>query len=267
MKTLAIFTIFVLIFGTSTSFVGDAYAQNDPYILLRIAEQADKQIQNQLDRSYGDSIPTEIQDLYEEGHTTVESLEANLKINDMKQAREDFLTAMKLFQQISRITFVPTTETKITADESDRDIKSELNRLYKYFQNLKSISEKQKTEIELSETERLFTLANDQIGSNNFTGASQTIEEIKILIDSIKHQIRESTSNSASDRIKEFVLKQLEVIQKILDKTDSESPEFDKANSLVTEIEHLIYEDNISDAKKKFGELNRIVNMIKKPIP
>ena len=45
MKTLALFTIFVLIFGTvSTSLVGDAYAQNDPNILLRIAEQADKQI-------------------------------------------------------------------------------------------------------------------------------------------------------------------------------------------------------------------------------
>ena len=153
MKTLAIFTIFVLIFGT-TSFVGDAYAQSDPYILLRIAEQADKQIQNQLDRSYGDSIPTEIEDLYEEGHTAVESLEDNLKTNDMKQAREDFLTAMKLFQQISRITFVPTTETKITTDESDRDLKSELNRLNKYFQNLKSISEKQKTEIESKEFQR-----------------------------------------------------------------------------------------------------------------
>lgn len=262
MKTLAIFTIFVLIFGT-TSFVGDAYAQSDPYILLRIAEQADKQIQNQLDRSYGDSIPTEIEDLYEEGHTAVESLEDNLKTNDMKQAREDFLTAMKLFQQISRITFVPTTETKITTDESDRDLKSELNRLNKYFQNLKSISEKQKTEIESKEFQRLFTLANDQINSDDFTGAAQTIEEIKVLIDSIKQHIRESTSNSASDRIKEFVLKQLERIQKILDKADPESPELDKANSLVTEIESLISEGNISDAKKKFGELNRIVNMIK----
>ncbi|MDH5697333.1 MAG: hypothetical protein OEY54_02265, partial [Nitrosopumilus sp.] len=189
------------------------------------------------------------------------------KINDMKQTREDFLTAMKLFQQISRMTFVPTTEAKITTDESDRDLKSELNRLNKYFQNLKSISEKQKTEIESKEFQRLFTLANDQINSDDFTGAAQTIEEIKVLIDSIKQHIRESTSNSASDRIKEFVLKQLERIQKILDKADPESPELDKANSLVTEIERLISEGNISDAKKKFGELNRIVNMIKKSIP
>ena len=51
MKTLAVFTIFVLIFGTtSTSFTSNAYAQDDPYVLLRIATQADKQIINQLDR-------------------------------------------------------------------------------------------------------------------------------------------------------------------------------------------------------------------------
>ena len=62
MKTLALFTIFVLISGVaSTSLVNDAYAQNDPNVLLRIATQADKQILNQLDRSYGDSIPSKIQ--------------------------------------------------------------------------------------------------------------------------------------------------------------------------------------------------------------
>ena len=54
MKTLAIFTIFVLISGVAfTSSANNAYAQNDPSILLRIATQADKQILNQLDRSYG----------------------------------------------------------------------------------------------------------------------------------------------------------------------------------------------------------------------
>ena len=48
MKKLAIFTILVLICGTtSPSLVTNAYGQNDPSILLRIAVQADKQIINQ----------------------------------------------------------------------------------------------------------------------------------------------------------------------------------------------------------------------------
>ena len=98
MKTLAIFTIFVLISGVAfTSSANNAYAQNDPSILLRIATQADKQILNQLDRSYGDSIPSKIQTLYEKGHTSVESLKNSLSDN-IEQAREDFLTAMKSFK-------------------------------------------------------------------------------------------------------------------------------------------------------------------------
>ena len=125
MKTIALFTIFVLIFGT-TSLVSDAYAQNDPKILLRIAEQADKQIKNQLVSSYGDSIPSDIADLYEKGHKSVESLKNSLP-DDVNQAREDFLTAMKLFQQISRMTSTHTVEAKMTtSDVSDRDLKSEL---------------------------------------------------------------------------------------------------------------------------------------------
>lgn len=273
MKILAIFTIFVLLFGTaSTSLVSDAYAQNDPNILLRIAEQADKQIFNQLERLYGDSIPSDIEDLYFQGHAAVESLEISLP-DDLEQAREDFLTAMKLFQQISRMTSY-SAETKVAAsDVSDRDLKSELNRLHKYFQSLKSVSEKHKTGVELSEIQELFRLANDQINSNDTAGATETINKIKSLIISIKKHISDYSSNSASDRVKEFALKQLERIQEIIDKAKSKSEatgsdisELEEANSLVEEIRDLISEDKISDAKKKFGELNKIVKTIKKLI-
>ena len=100
MKILALFTIFVLIFGT-TSFVNDAYAQNDLSILLHITTQADKQIQNQLHQVYGNDVPEKIQSLYDKGHMTVNSLEKSLP-DDVKQAKKDFLTSMKLFKQISR---------------------------------------------------------------------------------------------------------------------------------------------------------------------
>ena len=269
MKTLALFTIFVLIFGTaSTSLVGDAYAQNDPNILLRIATQADEQISNQLERSYGDSIPSDIQTLYEQGHASVLSLKNSLP-DDIEQAREDFLIAMKLFQQISRMISEPTTEAKITrSDISDRDLKSELNRLHKYFQSLKAVSEKQNTGIELSEIKELFILANKQIDSEQTSDAIQTIEEIKSLIILIKQHIHDSSSNSASDRVKGFVLNQLQKIQTILETAniDPNSSEFVKATSLINEIEILISEDKISDAKIKFGELNKIVKIIKKSI-
>jgi hypothetical protein len=102
MKKLALFAIFILIFGTmSPSFVNHAYAQNDPSILLRIAMQADKQIVNQLDRVYGNQIPDNIQIIYDKGHSAVQSLDESLP-NDLKKAKKDFLSAMNAFMQISR---------------------------------------------------------------------------------------------------------------------------------------------------------------------
>ena len=268
MKILALFTIFVLIFGTtSTSLVSDAYAQKDIGILLKIAAQADRQILNQLDRSYGDLVPSDIQILYEKGHAAVESLENSLP-NDVEQAREDFLVAMKSFMEITRMISEPVTEAKLatSSDISDRDLKSELNRLHKYFQSLKTIFQKHNMETDFSEIEQLFVLAYEQINSNLIEETTNTFHQLESLIHIKKQEIREYSSSSSSDRMIEFALNQLKKIQKILEDPtiDTSMPEFEKANSLVIEIETLILEDNISAAKEKFGELNKIMKIIKR---
>ena len=118
MKKLALFAIFVLIFGTmSPSLVNHAYAQNDPSILLRIAIQADKQIVNQLDRVYGNQIPDNIQIIYDKGHTAVQSLDESLP-NDIKKAKKDFLSAMNAFMQISRTISQPAVKVVITSEKT-----------------------------------------------------------------------------------------------------------------------------------------------------
>ena len=268
MKILVLFTIFVLIFGTaSTSLISDAYAQKDPNILLRIATQADTQILNQLDRSYGGSVPSDIQTLYENGHTAVESLENSLP-NNVEQAKEYFLAAMKSFMEITSMISEPVTEAKLAAssDISDRDLKSELNRLHKYFQSLKVIYQKHNMGTNFSEIEQLFVLAYGQINSDTIEEATTTFHQLESLIHIKNQEIREYSSNSASDRIIEFALKQLEKIQKILEdpSIDTSMPEFESANSLVEEIEIMISEDNIFAAKEKFGELNKIMKIIKR---
>ena len=269
MKALALFTIFVLISGTVTvSSISDVYAQNDLNILLRIATQADKQIINQLEKTFDDSIPFDIQSLYDKGHTSVLTLENSLPDN-IEQARENFLIAMKSFKQITKMMSESTIEQKSTSSNvSDRDLQSELNRLNKYFQKLKTISEKHNTGIEFSEIEELFTQAHQQINSNEIESATNSIHQLESLIHTIKKNISESSSHSSSDRIKEFASKQLNKIQKILEDPliDSNMPELERANSLVREIETLISEDNVSDVKKKFGELNKLVKIIKNSI-
>jgi len=271
MKTLALFTIFVLIMGTvSPSLVSDAHAQKDLNILLRIATQADKQILNQLDRSYGDSIPSDIQTLYDKGHTSVEALKNSLP-DDVEQTKESFLIAMKSFKQITKMITEPVTEAKLSTSSSisDKDLNGKLNRLNKYFQSLKTASEKHNTEIDFSQIEQLFSKAKQQIDSGETREATETIHQLESLIGEIKKKIRENSPHSTSDRIKKFALKHLDKIQKILDRAssvDSDIPELKKANLLIREIKTLISDENISDAKKKFGELNKIVKIIKKSI-
>jgi Zn-dependent M32 family carboxypeptidase len=268
MKTLALFTIFVLIFGTaSTSLVSDAYAQNDLNILLRIAEQADKQIKNQLDRSYGNSIPSDIKDLHDQGHKAVESLKKSLP-DDVEQARENFLIAMKSFKQISKMISEPIEKATISKSTrvADRDLSSELDRLEKYVENLKTISKKHNTGITFDEIDTLIESARTQIETET---ASEIIDQLKHHVNSIQQKIRDSSSDSTSDRIKQFVEKQLKTINKKLTKASDAGATADQigeAVTLIDQIESSIENNDIGNAKLVFYELNKLVKNIERSV-
>lgn len=263
MKTLAIFTIFVLIFGTAPAVLSDAYAQNDPYILLRIATQADTQIQHQLDSVYGDSVPSEIQELYQKGHMAVLSLEESLPDN-LEQARQDFLTTMKSFKQITRMISEPTTDSASTsAQTTDRDPSSELDRLVKYVQKLKTVSATHNIEINFDRIDYLIDHARNQIANNE--DHSETLDQIKHLITFIEKDIRSHDSHGSSDRVKDFVLKQLEEIETKLDRAQeaaADQTQIDIAHQLVAEVRELISNNQIDDAKNVFHELNELLKEI-----
>lgn len=238
MKKLALLAILLPIISVVS--IDNAYAQDDPSILLRIATQADEQIVNHLDDVYGDSIPADIESLYAQGHAAVMSLEISL-YDDVEQARQDFLTAMSFFKYISKTPF----EHEESAETSDRDPASHLNRLSKYLENLRSISETHNMGIKFSEIESLFVQAYQQIDSNEDAAAAQSIDQIEYLLDIKQKDIHEQTSQLASDRTKMFVEEQLVMIEVILDDavaSDSEIPQIHDANYLVEEIKVLLSE-------------------------
>ena len=149
------------------------------------------------------------------------------------------------------------------ADMNNRDLESKLNRLQNYFQSMKAISEKHDTGLDLSEIERLFAQAYEQINSNDLPAAAQTTQELKLLVKECKENIHSHESHSTTDRSKNFALKQLENIKITLKSAESaDIPELEQANSLVAEIEVLISEDKISDVKIKFSELIQLVKVI-----
>ena len=269
MKKLAVFTIIVLIFGTvSPSLVNTAYAQNDPSILLRIAVQADKQIVNQLDRVYGDQIPNNLQILYDKGHGAVYSLDESLP-NDIEKAKQDFLLAMNSFMQISRIISQSSEKVVVVvvvSDKSNRDLSNELDRLVNYVKSLETISKKYDTDTE-SDFIKIYDLIQElRIQINNGYGEyDDVINQIKIILDSIKNDIRESALEQRSDFIKQFFDRLLDQIDKLLTKAQNDGEDqiqIDKGHELILEIRELLSKNQINDAKVVYLELKELMKNI-----
>ena len=269
MKKLALFAIFVLIFGTmSPSLVNHAYGQNDPSILLRIAIQADKQIVNQLNKNYENEIPNNINNLYEKGHTAVKSLERSLSDDDIEKAKQDFLLAMNSFMQISR-TISQSSEKVVVvtvSDKSNRDLTSEIDRLEKYVKTLEKISKKYNTNVE-SDFIKIYDLIQElRIQINNGYGEyDDVINEIKIILDSIKNDIRESAIKQRSDFIKRFFDRLLNQVDKLLthaQNNDVDQIQIDKASALILEIRELLSKNQINDAKVVYVELKELMKNI-----
>mgnify|MGYP001037400322 FL=1 len=272
MKKLAVFAIIVLIFGTiSPSLVDRAYGQSDPSILLRIAVQADKQIVNQLDRVYGDQIPNNLQILYDKGHRAVYSLDESLP-NDIEKAKQDFLLAMNSFMQISR-TISQSSEKVVVvtvSDKSNRHLTSEIDRLEKYVKTLEKISKKYNTNVE-SDFIKIYDLIQElRIQINDGYGTyDDVINEIKIILDSVKNDIRESAIKQKSDFIKRFFDRLLNQVDKILthaQDNDVDQIQIDKAHALILEIRELLSKNQINDAKVVFAELKGLMEKIGYPI-
>jgi len=269
LKKLALFAIIVLIFGTiSPSLANQAYGQNDPSILLRIATQADKQIVNQLDKKYQNEIPNNINILYEKGHRAVESLDKSLSNNDIEKAKQDFLLAMNSFMQISRIISQSSEKVIVVSvsEKSNQNLESKLDRLEKYVKTLESISNKHKIEQNGNNFTTAYSLIQEirnQINTNE--DSSKNIDELKDLIKSIKNEIRNSMAEKQSNSIKNFFEKFLvQIDQKLMQAKDlgRDEIEIDRANELILEIRELLSKNQINDAKTVYSELKVVLKNI-----
>ena len=265
-----LFLIIILIFGTiSPSLANQAYAQNDPSILLRIAIHADKQIINQLNNVYENQLPNNIEILYDKGHTAVKSLDESLSNDDIEKAKKDFLLAMNSFMQISRI--MSQASEKVVpispSDKSNQKISNELDRLEKYVKTLESISKKHNDIVQgneqFSKAYSLIKEIRNQIITDE--SPSKNINELKILLDSIKNDIRKSVAEKKSSNIKRFFERLIDQIdQKVMEVKDSgvNQTEINKADELILEIRELLSKNQINSAKIVYSELKLILKNI-----
>jgi DNA-binding transcriptional MerR regulator len=176
---------------------------------------------------------------------------------------------MKSFKQISKMISEPIEKSTISKSTrvADRDLSSELDRLEKYVENLKTISKKHNTGITFDEIDQLIESARTQIETE--TASSEIIDQLKHRVNSIQQKIRDSSSDGTSDRINQFVEKQLKTINKKLTKASDAGATADQigeAVKLIDQIKSSIENNDIDNAKLVFHELNKLVKNIERSV-
>lgn len=264
MKTIVTFGLLILVasmaLGGTTS---NIYAQDDPSILLKLAKRAQNQIQNQI----SSESPDEIKRLFEEGIQNVNYLEKAIRNNDTDSAKEHFLSAMKIFTEISRHLSTSDAATK----ESSRDISektstnsarstakdpsNDIQRLQVYVNNLKSLAEKYKTSIDFSELDELFGLSRQQISDNQFSLASETLQKIKGTVVEINKEIREEAAKQESQRAKEYAQQYLEQLDRLIENAKKQGLSDEIIDKLENARENLSSADNPADIVQEIRKI------------
>lgn len=263
MKTIVTFGLFILVasmvLGGATS---NIYAQNDSTILLELAKRAQNQIHNQISSESSDKIKR----LFEEGTQNVNSLEESIKNNDVDSAKKYFLTAMKIFTQISKQTESDVTTKKSTSEVTTKttpnsarstikDPSNDLQRLQVYVNSLKTIAEKHNTSIDFSELDELFRLSKQQVNDNQFTIAFDTLQKIKEIIIEFNKEIRDEASKQESQRAKEYAQKYLEQLDRLIENAKKQGVSDEIIKKLENARENLSSADNPNDIIKEIREI------------
>jgi hypothetical protein len=233
-----------------------AHAQNDPSILLKIAKHAQKQLESQINQNSSDKT----KQLFKDGIQQVSALEKSLKNNDIDLAKKYFLSAMRIFKDISQqLTNNQSPQTEIaTLKATIEDPSADLLRMQDYIDNLKIIAKKYSASIDFSELDDLFITAKQQIIDSQFDDALQTISKIKQITISLNNEIRGHASQQEQSRAKEYAQKYLEQLDRLIENAKNQGLSENIIQKLETARENLSSATNPHEIIKQIKEIMSI---------
>ena len=240
------------------SLPGQAEARTEYDTILRIATQAHDEIKIQLTRS--DSVSSDVERMFKEGTNELSALKEAIRNDNPEAAKQHFLTAMDIFKKISHmVSDRPSVESAMTDAAPVRpDLKSALERIEKYFINLKNIARTHGSDVDFSELSELFNLAKQQIREGSYDDAQKSIDQINRLIIDIKSKLREASQAKASDRAKQFAQQYLDRLDKIIDEAEELGYPAEVIDKLKAAKEKL---SESSDPRQIIEEIKRILSI------
>ena len=241
-----------MIFGGMTH---TAQAQTDPSILLKIANQAQKQLENQISQDSSDKT----KQLFREGTQEVKAIEESLANNDVNSAKKHFLSAMRIFKEVSQLlTNNKAPKAEIALKATTEDPSADLLRMQEYVDNLKTISKKYSTSIDFSELDDLFVTAKKQISDKQFDDAVQTISKIKQITVDYNNKIREYASQQEQSRAKDYAQTYLEQLDRLIENAKNQGLSDDVVQKLESARENL---SSTTDPHEIIKQIRKIISI------
>ena len=168
---LAIFAVGGLLFANVP--VPTNAASNLEY-MLSIAENGQKFCKSEIEAR--DSVPPEILDLYRQSMLDIEKLSSAIDANDVKSAREHFVSSMQKIKQISLM--ISQLESSAAESKASSTSNLVLDRFEININKLKAISAKFSANIDFQEIDNLMLLAKDSHEKGDSEKTKQIIDDI-----------------------------------------------------------------------------------------
>ncbi|MGI0083047.1 MAG: hypothetical protein ACREAG_07090, partial [Nitrosopumilaceae archaeon] len=183
---------------------------------LRIANQARDNIKIRL--SQLESVPDEISKLYEQGSAETDALAQSVVQEDIASSRQHFLSAMRLFKEASDkiSSSAPTVVGDPLPTTDTSRLQTTIARMEKEANRLKMVAAKNNIEIDFSEFDKLIQIARQNLEAGNTDDVIKTLEIAKQFLIDVYNSISAAAKQKSSDRAKEFAIKQIERLDKLI---------------------------------------------------
>ena len=258
-RQLAIFAFlaiaFSMIFGSIPNYV---FADSQSESMIKIAIQARDQLKIQLSKT---NSSNDLNDLFNEGLAKVELLKEAVKIDDTPKAREYFLSAMKIFREISQqIAQQQSLENAKSAAQSQPSRSNEIERLERYLNTLKGIANKNNLDVDFSKIEKLIENAKQDQKDVDYDERTSR-EEIKREIIILQKSLKEKTSSSTTERAKSFAKKHLYELDRLISQAKEIGVSDDTIKQLYEARGNL---DETSDVEQIIREVKHLISVTAK---
>ena len=234
-----------------------AEAQSDLTILVKIASQAKREVQNQISSHSSD----EIKQLFREASNQISLLEDSLEKDDAASAKQHFLNAMKMFKKITQMISSGTqpqkAESADVASSTTQSSSYDLKRIENLILTLKSVAKNRSVNFE--EADKLVEKAKLQIG-NNDPEVESTLEQLKTVLYDIQKELRKLASETTNDRTIKFLSNMLDR----LEERNADSELLGEARDMLVDYENQLADGNDKKAQEIKNKITQIIRQLYK---